>query len=91
MIMYLITRYYINDGDTMVQDELSADFLATQKILDQAFKDGEYYCKKKGCGFKDVDGIKFLEHIAVHLNEFCRAHKQPEIKVVRLNGAPSPR
>ncbi len=91
MIMYLITRYYINDGDTMVQEDQTADYLATKRILDNAFKDGEYYCKKPGCGFKDADAIKFMEHIAVHINEFCRFHKMPDVKVVMIDGAPSPR
>ena len=71
----------------MVKDELSADYGATQKILERALKDGEYYCAKKGCGFKDPDAIKFLEHVAGHVNEFCRAHGQPEVKVVRIDGA----
>jgi hypothetical protein len=78
--------YHIIYGDTMVQDELSADYQATKRILDNAYKDGEYRCVKKGCGFKTTDQIEFLEHIASHINDFCRVHKQPAIKVVRLNG-----
>jgi len=73
-----------------IPQELSADYAATQRILERAFKDGEYHCSKPGCGFKDPSSFKFIEHIAGHVNEFCKSHRMPLIKVVLLDGASSP-
>ncbi len=73
-----------------VPPEFIADLASTNRLLKMALKDGEYYCRKPGCNFKDASSIKFLEHIAGHINVFCKTKGMPEIKVVVIDGISSP-
>ncbi len=73
-----------------VPPEYMADLASTNRLLKKALKDGEYHCRKPGCNFKDASEIKFLEHIAEHINVFCKAKGMTEIKVVVIDGISSP-
>lgn len=70
--------------------ELYADYAATERILKGALKDGEYRCLKPRCGFRTHNSLAFIEHIAVHVNEFCRRHGLPPVKAVAIDGNGNP-
>lgn len=70
--------------------ELCADYAATERILKEALKDGEYRCLKPRCGFKSPSSLTFIEHVAGHVNEFCRRHGLPPVKAVAIDGDGNP-
>lgn len=72
----------------VIPPELAADYASTTRLLNKALKDGEYHCRKRGCGFKDPSSLVFLKHIAGHINDFCKAKGMPPIEVVVLDGIP---
>jgi hypothetical protein len=72
----------------IIPPELAADYASTTRLLNKALKDGEYHCRKPGCGFKDPSSLKFLEHIAGHVNDFCKSKGMPLIEVVVFDGSP---
>ncbi len=73
-----------------VPPELSADYTETERILKAAFKDGEYHCSKPRCGFKSPNSLTFIEHIAGHVNEFCKRHGLPLVKAIAIDGTGQP-
>ncbi len=68
----------------------AGDYAVTDRILKEAFDKGEYHCKKPRCKFKTPNSLAFLEHLAIHVNEFCERHGLPKVKAIAIDGEGNP-